>query len=129
MNLYANVFIEAAHTASVIPFANNVTYFSMHGFGGFNMPLAFALATLGAFLGAKLNWIIGKAFSRLPGAKKYTSARAFFQRHGMYLLLFSFLPLLNFTSLAAGFLGLRARVAMPLCLISWAGYYGYFLLY
>ena len=128
MNFYLSVFTEAAHAASIIPFANNVTLFAMRGFGGFDMQLASTLAIAGATLGSAFNYALGACFSKLPTAQSYTRARAFFQRYGVFLLPFSFLPMLNFASLAAGFLCVRARVALPLCLISWAGYYDWFLL-
>jgi membrane protein YqaA with SNARE-associated domain len=64
MNNYLNVFIEAAHKASLIPFASEATLYAMKSFGSYNIQLAIILAIAGATLGQMLNWAAGRLLVR-----------------------------------------------------------------
>jgi len=140
-NLYLNVFSEAAHYASLIPFSNEPTFFAMHSFasnsiGSFNMPLAAFFAVAGAMLGAVLNFAIGYGLKRFYLSQKkqqylsksqYENGKTKFAKYGFLLLLISWLPILNFSVFAAGFLGMRAKHALSIVLIGQIFHYGWFL--
>ena len=139
-NLYINVFLEAAHYASLIPLANEPTFFAMHAFsqlgGGFNMPFAVLCAIAGAALGAAFNFAIGgwlkytylkQEITKYVSVGQYGKAKKLFMRYGALLLFVSWMPLLNFSVVAAGFLGMRAKIALPIVLIGQIAHYGWFL--
>ncbi len=136
MSLYLDIFLEAAHTASLVPLASEPTFFAMYGFG-YNIQLAAVVAILGASLGAGFNFVLGvflrrlyhkKNATHLLSEKQYSRAKNFFSRFGFVFLLFSWLPLLNFTVFAAGFLAMRPRIAMSLVVIGLTTRYGYYIL-
>lgn len=141
MNLYLNVFSEAAHYASLIPLSNEPTFFAMHAFASdsasaFNMPVAALCAVAGAMLGATFNFAMGYGLKRFyltqenpKHLKKsqYENGKKFFAKYGFLLLLISWLPIFNFSVLAAGFLGMRAKIALPIVLIGEISRYGWFL--
>lgn len=134
MNLYLQVFGEAAHAASIAPMATQAAYFAMQSFGGYNMQLAWTMATLGACVGHSLNWYLGKLIRQFPVSKKslvteekYQRFKALFQKYGIFILLFAWVPLLNMVVVAAGFLEVKFRTTLTLVFIGMAAYYGWFL--
>jgi len=141
MNLYLDVFSEAAHYASLIPLSNEPTFFAMLSFtsgsvGDFNMPVAALCAVAGAMLGASFNFAMGYGLKRFyltqenpKHLKKsqYEKGKKFFAKYGFLLLLISWLPILNFSVFAAGFLGMRAKIALPFVLIGEIARYSWFL--
>lgn len=134
MDNYTNVFIESARVASIIPFSSEPTYFAMFYFGGFNMPLATALAVVGATLGMSLNWWIGNALLKLHKKKSfnvseywYNKCSSLFNKYGAILVLFCWLPLMKMLIVAAGFLNVRFRFLLPLIIIGHTFGYGYYL--
>lgn len=123
MNQYLSVFIEALWNASIVPGASEATLAAMRSFGGFDIDLAATLAIAGAFLGQLFNWLLGVFLLKLKnqGAmpippQMHEKASASFQRYFVWFLLFCWLPMFNFFTLTAGFLGVRPRIALPLLL-------------
>ena len=136
MNNYVNVFIESARVASVIPFSSEPTFFAMFYFGGFNMPLAAALAVLGASLGQSFNWYAGhlllKSHRKRPFKVSeywYNRCTQLYGKYGALLLFFSWLPLMKLLVVAAGFLNVRFRFALPLIFAGNVVAYGYYLFF
>ena len=134
MDNYTNVFIESARVASLIPFSSEPTFFAMFYFGGFNMPLAIALAVAGATIGMSVNWLIGKSLLKIHQKKKlsvseywYNKCSQLFNKYGAILVLFSWLPLMKLMLVAAGFLNVRFRFVLPLVIIGHTIGYGYYL--
>jgi len=135
MEHYLNIIFESAWTSSVIPFGHEPTFFSMLSFGGFNMPVAAALAIFGASAGQAFNWWIGKILKggqekqrmRINPAS-YEKAAHVFNKYLIWCLLFSWAPLFKVLVLLSGFLGGRFSIVMPLVVIGQIGYYCYFLL-
>ena len=136
MNHYLDVFTESARIASIIPFTSEPTFFAMASFGGFDMRLAAGLAVLGGTLGMGFNWAVGRGLLALHRKKSfrvneywYAKLQAFFNGYGgAILLLLSWLPLLKFALVAAGFLNVRWwRYALPLLVVGHAAGYGYYL--
>ena len=129
-NLYLQGFFESAHTATIIPLASEPTFFAMKAFGGFDMTGAFALAVTGATIGHCFNWWLGKMLRKLPppgkgmlSEERYQRAKAIFHRYGIWLLFFAWAPMCNFLVVAAGFLDVRPRIALPLIIAGLAVHY------
>jgi membrane protein YqaA with SNARE-associated domain len=138
MDFYLNVFLESAHAASIIPlYSSGATFYAMRSFGGFNLPLAAMLAVFGSALGALFNFALGygllflyrKKNIKFMSNEKYSRASRWFFKYGIVLLPLSWLPFFNFLVVAAGFLGVRARVALPLVILGQALYFGYYTFY
>lgn len=134
MNLYINVFIESSIASSFIPFANEPTFFAMSSFGGYNMPLAAMFAVFGSAVGAIFSFMVGYWFSKIYHIKgnkqhlsieKYNAASRYFTNYFTILLPFTWLPLLNFLPLIAGFLNVRAKLVLPLIIVGKIAYYSY----
>ena len=124
-------FIESAHTASIIPLSSETAYFAMLAFGNYDMAMPFALAVAGATIGQTFNWWLGTVIHTLwlkrkqhPTETQYHKATQFFSRYGIWLLVFCWMPLLNFVPVIAGFLGTRLKIALPLVAAGLAVHYG-----
>lgn len=137
MDIYFRVLYESAWVASVLPFSSEATFFAMRSFGGFNMPLAAALSVAGATIGMSFNWLLGRLLYNLHQKKHtfhiseswYKRVAELFNKYGVFLLLFSWAPLLKFVVVIAGFLNTRYRFVLPLIVIGHIFSYGYFVLY
>ena len=135
MTLYLPILFESAWVASIIPFSSEPTFFAMKAFGGFNMPLATALAILGASGGMALNWAIGRFLIRFKNSgifkisdDDYAYGAHMFNRYGIVLLLISWMPLCNLLAVIAGFLGTKPKVALALLMVGEMFNYGRYLL-
>lgn len=128
MNLLPNVFIEATHAASIIPFASEATLYAMQSFGGHNMTTAAAFAFVGAIIGQSFNWGLGKLLMRLPAAPKehkaFTKGQYLFNRYGFFLLFFAYVPLVNLLVVVAGMFATPLKKALPIIALGLAFNYG-----
>jgi|GEM_PF-3487800 len=137
-SLYLDVFIEAALYTCLFPISSEPTFFAMHSFGlllgEFNM--AVACATIGASLGQAFNYALGHLLKRAYLQQKnrkyiskaqYDRAKKKFTSYGAVLIFFSWMPMFNFTVFASGFLGMRAKLALPVIIIGQTTRYGWFL--
>jgi membrane protein YqaA with SNARE-associated domain len=142
MSFYFDIFVESTIASSFIPFAHEPTFFSMKSFAeagyDYNMQLAATLAVIGSAIGAIFCFMVGFWFSKIYhiqgnqkhlSLEKYTEASRSFSRYFTVLLPFTWLPLLNFLPLVAGFLGVRARLVLPLVIAGKIAYYGYYAMY
>lgn len=131
MNHYLPILLETAWKASIIPLGNDPTFFAMKDFGGYNMPLACALAVIGGTTGQIFNWWIGRLLWKFPVMSEpprwYPEFKRVFNRYGVFFLVFAWAPLFNVLALAAGFSRTRARIALPLLFIGEAAHYGWYL--
>ncbi len=136
MGAYLDVFIESILANSIIPFMHEPSFFAMHSFGGYNMPLAAVLAILGSFIGAAFNFALGLGLLRLYRRKndrkhlpidKYNKFKHTFSRYFIILLPLSWMPLLNILVLLAGFFGTKARLVLSLVLAGQIAHYGWYL--
>lgn len=136
MSLYLDVFIESMLVSSIIPLMSDPTFYAMKAFGGYNLPFAVTIAIFGSFFGALFNYSLGEWFLKHYKKEKnhkympietYKKSSKWFGKFGFMVLFFSWFPLLNFTLLAAGFLGMRSRVALPLVVVGQTVHYGWFL--
>jgi membrane protein YqaA with SNARE-associated domain len=133
-DLYLNVLTEAARFASIVPFTSEPTFFAMKSFGGYNMPLACALAAAGAVAGQLFNWWMGTQLRGIPHKKnpdkvaRFEHYKAFFNDAGMFLLLMCWVsPFGNLLAVVAGLFSVPLKKALPLVAIGEAAHYGYYL--
>jgi membrane protein YqaA with SNARE-associated domain len=133
MSFYLQVFTEAAHTASIIPLGSEWTLAAMKSFGGYNLSLACAIAAAGAMVGQLFNWGVGRFLLKLKRTtqlhvpqEQYDRLAVAFQKYVVFALLFCWVPFFNFLTLAAAFLGVRLKTALPLIIVGLAGYYGWY---
>lgn len=129
------LFLEAAHHASIIPFGNDITFHAMRLFGTYPMGVPVALSIIGAILGHVFNWYFGRTliFFEYKGKYRmdpvrYERVRTLFEKYGIYLLLFSWAPLCNLLPVAAGFLKLPLKKILPFVIAGLAWHYGQALL-
>lgn len=127
---YLQIFIETAHVASIIPFGNDATIYAMKSFGGFDMTTATFTAIVGASAGQSFNWLLGHALLRLMHNEQwklrpdlYEKTQRLFHRYGIWLLPLSFVPMLNFITVAAGFLRIPYRLVLPLATLGASAHY------
>lgn len=129
------IFLEAIHKASVIPFGSDLTFYVMKAFGGYDMAAPVILSVVGASLGHIVNWYIGRSlvFFEYKGKfrinpERYERIRAFAEKYGIFLLVFAYAPLMNLLVVASGFLKLPLKKVMPFVIVGLAVHYGYPLL-
>lgn len=128
MNSSLTLLLESAWHASIIPFGNDATYFAMKAFGGQDMGLPFILSVTGAMLGQLFNLLIGITLIKLNKDTHTLPERVekylpYFRRHGHYALLFSWVPLCNLLTVAAGMARIPLWRALPLLLLGEMAYY------
>ncbi|MBY0407870.1 MAG: hypothetical protein K2Q01_09265 [Rickettsiales bacterium] len=130
MENYLKVFLEAAWTNSLVPFAPDATFSAMKLFGGYNMHMAAILATAGASLGLLLNWLIGQGLLKMHAKsnlhvseQRYQRVSYLFNKYGIFLLLFSWVPLMKIIMLLAGFLNAPLKFVMPLVVVGQLFFY------
>ena len=135
MEHYFNIFFEALWTASIIPFSSDATFASMSAFGGFDMKIPFVLAVTGATLGQIFNLMVGKFMLQLHQKGRlyvseiwYQRVAYYFNKYGIFLLLFSWVAFLKVLLIIAGFVGTRVRFALPLVILGQIYHYGSYLL-
>jgi membrane protein YqaA with SNARE-associated domain len=131
MNLYPQLFLNAAHHASIIPFGNDLTFYAMKSFGTYPMGVSVVLTIIGALLGHVFNWYVGRSliFYEYKGKlrispERYERIRKFFDSYGIYLLLFSWAPLCNLLPVVAGFFKLPLKKILPFVAAGLVWHYG-----
>lgn len=132
MNHYLHVFFESIWAASIVPFSSHATFFAMKSFGGFNLPMAAALAIAGAILGQCFNWLVGRAMANYKKSVShqawYGRVSVLFTQYGVFLLVFCWIPLGNLLVVLAGLLNARLRIVLPLVAVGELYHYGQYLL-
>lgn len=130
MENYIKVFYEAAWSNSLIPFATDATFSAINLFGGYNMHIAALLATAGATLGLTFNWFLGYLLMRMHINSKlhlsetyYNKASYLFNKYGIFLLLFTWVPLFKIIMIFAGFLNAPLKFVLPLAVVGQLFYY------
>lgn len=129
-DFYAQIFFEAMHTASIVPFSSEPALYAMKAFGTYEMRLPTAIGLSGALAGHAVNWWIGKALRQWQQHRKklndetYQKAQNYFTRFGIYALLIAWMPMCNFLTVAAGFLNAPARKSLLLITLGLAWHYG-----
>lgn len=131
MTFSLQLFLEAIHRASIVPFGNDLTFYAMKYFATYDMAAPVILSVIGASLGHVFNWYVGRTLAYFEYKGKfrisphyYERIRGFFDKYGVYLLFFCWLPLCNLLVVAAGFLKLPLKKVMPFVVAGLAAHYG-----
>ena len=99
--LYLTMFSSAFLAATIVPFASEITLTGALAAGAAVHWLV-VVATLGNTLGATVNWLLGRFIERFRDRrwfpaqpKQLERAQAWFQRYGVWSLLFAWLPVVG----------------------------------
>lgn len=98
---YAGLFLITFLGSTIVPLSSEVAVFAMP-FLGYNVWLVILVATAGGFTGNLVNYYVGLkgsgfVLSRYVTVKpqRWQQAERYFQRWGVYTLLFSWLPVIG----------------------------------
>lgn len=108
------LFLLSFLAATILPVSSEVVLYALLGSGAPVLPL-FLVAATGNTLGAAVNWGLGRYLLHYRdrswfyfNVKQIDSAQRWFQRYGVWSLLFSWLPLGgDVLTLVAGVMGVR----------------------
>ncbi|MDD9981312.1 MAG: DedA family protein [Gammaproteobacteria bacterium] len=99
--LYLTMFTSAFLAATIVPFASEIALTGALAAGGAVHWLVL-VATLGNTLGAVINWALGRFIERFRDRRWFPAspqqierAQAWFQRYGIWSLLFAWLPVVG----------------------------------
>lgn len=118
---YLLLFGSAFLAATVLPFSSEVVLFALLREGGDPFALV-VVATLGNTLGAVVNWLLGRYLLHFRdrrwfyfSAAQIDNAQCWFQRYGIWSLLFAWLPIGgDGLTLIAGIMKVRLSVFLLL---------------
>ncbi len=130
MNLYFAVFIESLKS-TLWPALSEVYAYAMQAFGGYNMPLAMCMSVTGVTVAGLLLWAAARFMVPAVATKRsarYERLKQIMQRHGKWLLLFTFSPAGFAIAIAAGLFHVPLRIATSLMVVGAAVFYGLVLL-
>jgi len=121
--LYLTMFTSAFLAATIVPFASEIALTGALAAGGAVHWLVL-VATLGNTLGAAINWALGRFIERFRDRRWFPAspqqierAQAWFQRYGLWSLLFAWLPVVGEPlTVAAG--AMRVHIAPFLILVA-----------
>lgn len=127
ISLWAAAFLAA----TILPFSSEVLLATALAAGQVPAWVLISAATVGNVMGACVNWWLGKRIATYRdrrwfpvSAAALDSARNRFARIGVWSLLLSWVPIIGDPiTLAAGVLGLRFRVFLPLVFVGKAARY------
>lgn len=129
--IYAGLFASAFLAATILPAQSELGLAALLSMGALPAFWLIAVASIGNILGAVVNWVLGQKFQQLKSKKWFPVTTAqleraskWFQKFGVWSLLFSWLPIIGDPiTLAAGFFGVRFRVFLTLIAIAKTGRY------
>lgn len=129
--IYAGLFASAFLAATILPAQSELGLAALLSMGTLPAFWLIAVASIGNILGAIVNWVLGQKFEQLKSKKWFPvttgqleRASRWFQRFGIWSLLFSWLPIIGDSiTLAAGFFGVRFTVFLTLVAIAKTGRY------
>lgn len=121
------IFLEAAHRASLIPMASEAMIYAMKSFGQ-PIGLAVCAAILGGLAGHGFNWWLGRMLMKLPSSPKhhamFQKLSAHANRYGFLILVLAPWSLGNVLVTAAGMLGVPLKKTLPVTAAGLFIYYG-----
>ncbi|MGB1934076.1 MAG: YqaA family protein [Candidatus Puniceispirillaceae bacterium] len=129
--IYASLFASAFLAATILPAQSELGLAALLSMGTLPTFWLIAVASIGNILGAVVNWVLGQKFEQLKSKKWFPvttrqleRATKWFQRFGVWSLLFSWLPIIGDPiTLAAGFFGVRFGLFLTLVAIAKTGRY------
>ena len=128
---FLGLFLSAFVAATILPAASEVVLWSIIADNPALLWPAIAVASAGNTAGAAVNWLLGRFLSRFTGRRWYPLTRAqqdrasaWFQRYGLWSLLFAWLPVLGDPlTVVAGLLRVRFPIFLLLVAIGKTGRY------
>lgn len=129
--IYAGLFASAFLAATILPAQSELGLAALLSIGELPAFWLIAVASIGNILGAAVNWFLGQKFEQLKSKKFFPvttgqleRASNWFQRFGVWSLLFSWLPIIGDPiTLAAGFFGVRFSLFLTVVAIAKTGRY------
>jgi membrane protein YqaA with SNARE-associated domain len=102
LSIYIGLFVTALLAATLLPGSSEVVLVTLAAMKPDAALSLLAVASIGNVLGATINWSLGRWFLRFKDAswfpvqgKRLDSASRLIQRHGSWLLLFSWAPIVG----------------------------------
>ncbi|MBJ7417540.1 MAG: DedA family protein [Niveispirillum sp.] len=128
---YWSLFFLSMAAATLLPGGSELALVALLADGTRPAGALVAVATLGNVLGSLINWMLGRWLRRFVGrrwfpvtAAQLARAEGVFARYGAWTLLFSWVPVIGDPlTVAAGTLGVRLRVFLPLVTLGKAARY------
>ncbi|AUN29934.1 YqaA family protein [Niveispirillum cyanobacteriorum] len=128
---YWSLFFLSMAAATLLPGGSEVALVALLADGTRPAWALVAVATLGNVLGSVINWVLGRGLRRFVGrrwfpvtAAQLARAEGVFTRYGAWTLLFSWVPVIGDPlTVAAGTLGVRLRIFLPLMMLGKAARY------
>lgn len=128
---YWSLFFLSMAAATLLPGGSEVALVALLADGARPAWALVAVATLGNVLGSLINWVLGRWLRGFVGrrwfpvtAAQLARAEGVFTRYGAWTLLFSWVPVIGDPlTVAAGTLGVRLRVFLPLVMLGKAARY------
>lgn len=129
--IYAGLFASAFLAATILPAQSELGLAALLSIGELPAFWLIAVASIGNISGAAVNWFLGQKFEQLKSKKFFPvttgqleRASNWFQRFGVWSLLFSWLPIIGDPiTLAAGFFGVRFSLFLTVVAIAKTGRY------
>lgn len=129
--IYSSLFFTALLAATILPFYSEVLFVGLLA-AGYDPTLVWLSATAGNTLGAAANWVIGRYLLHFQDrrwfpfkADSLARAQGWFQRFGVWSLLFSWLPIGgDALTFIAGIMRVRFDLFAVLTLIGKGARYG-----
>lgn len=120
--IYWSLFLLSLAAATLLPGGSEVALVALLAEGSRPAWVLVGVATLGNVLGSLINWVLGRWLRRFVGrrwfpvtAAQLARAEGVFTRYGVWTLLFAWVPVIGDPlTVAAGTLGVRLRVFLPL---------------
>ena len=102
ISIYGGLFVSSFLAATILPLSSEAVLAGLLVTRAGELPVLLAVATVGNTLGSVVNWLLGRAASRLRdrpwfplSRERYEAAERRFQRYGMWSLLFAWVPIIG----------------------------------
>jgi membrane protein YqaA with SNARE-associated domain len=129
---YIDILVEAFGSKTAWAFTSNIRYYALLAFESGDARLATIMAAMGCFLGSAFNYGAGRLLSILQfngvstiKQSLYEKWQGIFTYAMVFIGLFAWIHLVGVLILAAGFLRVRAWLALPAIFIGHALYFTY----
>ena len=130
---YVGLFVSALLSATILPGSSEIALLTLLAQGNSDPVILITVATVGNVLGSTINWAMGYYFGRYRdrgwfplNPRSYDRAIAWYQRYGLWSLLFSWLPIVGDPlTIVAGVLRVDIRWFIPLVTLGKAARYAF----
>jgi len=131
LTAYGGLFLSALVAATLVPAQSELLLVALNASGSYDTAALLLVATAGNVLGSLLNWAAGRYLMHFRdrrwfpvGPRQVERATAWFNRFGVWSLLFAWVPLVGDPlTLVAGILRVDLRLFLLLVTLGKAGRY------